>query len=326
MGSTARISQLGLSIGLPTGWDGGIYRRQALPDETTQPVLHASTVPLPPVRGDFGGGAVEELGVDDVFIALLEYDPADAGKAMYRATGGVPGVTPDLFSPVALQRLIAPQAGCQQFFTVARPGLLPLRGHRQLRQPLPAGRGGQLGAVRTPDPTGRRPMTGGWTGPYLVVCGLLAVAGAAKAWSPDTTARALRAAGLPSDRRLVRVAGGLEAVIAVAALLTGLPVLAGVVAASYLAFSAFIVVALVRGTPISSCGCFGKPDTPPSRLHVAINLGAAIVATAVATGPARSLPRALAHQPLAGLPLLVLAGAAGYLAYLVFLFPFGGSR
>ena len=169
-------------------------------------------------------------------------------------------------------------------------------------------------------------MTGGWTGPYLVVCGLLAVAGAAKAWSPDTTARALRAAGLPSDRRLVRVAGGLEAVIAVAALLTGLPVLAGVVAASYLAFSAFIVVALVRGTPISSCGCFGKPDTPPSRLHVAINLGAAVVATAVATGPARSLPRALAHQPLAGLPLLVVAGAAGYLAYLVFLFPFGGSR
>jgi hypothetical protein len=119
MSSTARISQLGLSIGLPTGWDGGIYRRQALPDETTQPVLHASTVPLPPVRGDFGGGAVEALGVDDVFIALLEYDPADAGKAMYRATGGVPGVTPDLFSPVALQRLIAPQAGCQQFFTVA---------------------------------------------------------------------------------------------------------------------------------------------------------------------------------------------------------------
>jgi hypothetical protein len=118
MASIARISQLGLSIGLPTGWDGGIYRRQAVADATTHPVVHASTVPLSPVRGDFGGGAVERLGVDDVFIALLEYDPADAGRALYRATGGVPGVTADLFSPVALQRLIAPQAGCQQFFTV----------------------------------------------------------------------------------------------------------------------------------------------------------------------------------------------------------------
>jgi hypothetical protein len=119
MASTARISQLGLSIALPTGWDGGIYRRPAPAGQTTHPVVHAATVPLPPVRGDFGGGAVEELGVDDVFIALLEYDPADSGKALYRDTGGVPGVMPNLFSPVALQRLIPPQAGCQQFFTVA---------------------------------------------------------------------------------------------------------------------------------------------------------------------------------------------------------------
>jgi len=169
-------------------------------------------------------------------------------------------------------------------------------------------------------------MTGAWAGPYLVVCGLLAVAGAAKAWSPDTTARALRAAGLPSRRTLVRAGGGLEAGIGIAALITGFPVLAALVAASYFAFTAFIVLALVRGTPISSCGCFGKPDTPPSRLHVVLNLGALAVAAAVASAPARSLPSALAHQPLAGIPLLVLAATAGYLAYLLFLFPFGGTR
>ncbi len=169
-------------------------------------------------------------------------------------------------------------------------------------------------------------MRGGWAGPYLVVCGLLAVAGAAKAWSPDTTARALRAAGLPSRRSLVRAGGAFEAVLGVAALLTGLPALAALVAASYLGFAGFIVLALVRGTPISSCGCFGKPDTPPSRLHVVFNLGAAAVAVAVASAPARSLPNALSHQPLAGIPLLGLAAATGYLAYLMFLFPFGGSR
>jgi hypothetical protein len=166
----------------------------------------------------------------------------------------------------------------------------------------------------------------GWAGPYLVVCGLLAVAGASKAWSPDTTARALRAAGLPSRRSLVRAGGALEGILGVAALLTGLPAPAVLVAASYIGFTAFIVVALARGTPISSCGCFGKPDTPPSRLHVVLNLGATVVAVAVATTPTRSLPSALSHQPLAGVPLLVLAGATGYLAYLLFLFPFGGSR
>jgi hypothetical protein len=169
-------------------------------------------------------------------------------------------------------------------------------------------------------------MTGAWAGPYLVVCGLLVVAGAAKAWSPDTTARALRAAGLPGRRGLVRAGGGVEALIGGAALVTGLPALSAAVAASYVAFAAFIVLALVRGTPISSCGCFGKPDTPPNLLHVALNLAAAAVATVAVTDPARSLPSALAHQPLAGVPLLVLSAAAGYLAYLAFLFPFGGSR
>ncbi len=169
-------------------------------------------------------------------------------------------------------------------------------------------------------------MNGAWAGPYLAVCGLLAAAGMAKAWSPDNTARALHAAGLPSRRGTVRVGGGLEAVVAIAALVTGRPALAVVVAASYVAFGLFIVVALVRGTPLSSCGCFGTPDTPPSRLHVVVNGAAAVVAALVATRPAVSLPTVLAAQPLAGVPLIVLAAAAAYLAYLSFVFPFGGSR
>jgi hypothetical protein len=116
-GSTARISQLGLAVALPSGWDGAIYRRSALAGEATQAVVHAATVPLPPVRGDFGSGVVEQLGTEDVFVALLEYEPQSAGAAMFRQTAGVPGLTPDLFSPYALQRLLPGQAGCQQFFT-----------------------------------------------------------------------------------------------------------------------------------------------------------------------------------------------------------------
>jgi hypothetical protein len=116
-GATARISRLGLSVGLPAGWEGAIYRRAALPGETTHPVVHAATVPLPPGRGDFGRQVVEQLGPDDVFVALLEYLPASAGAPMFRPTPGVPGLTPDLFSPFVLQRLLPGQAGSQRFFS-----------------------------------------------------------------------------------------------------------------------------------------------------------------------------------------------------------------
>ncbi len=116
-GSTARISQLGLAVSLPGGWDGAIYQRAGHPGETTHPVVHAATVPLPPSRGDFGSGVVEQLGPDDLFVALLEYQPASSDAAMFRPTAGVPGLTPDQVSPYALQRLLPGQAGSQQFFT-----------------------------------------------------------------------------------------------------------------------------------------------------------------------------------------------------------------
>ena len=36
------------------------------------------------------------------------------------------------------------------------------------------------------------------------------------------------------------------------------------------------------GTPLSTCGCFGTPDTPPTGVHLGLNLAAAGVALAVA--------------------------------------------
>ena len=73
-------------------------------------------------------------------------------------------------------------------------------------------------------------------------------------------------------RSLVRAGGAAEVVIGVGALAVGGPVFAALVALSYLAFAGFVVVALRSGSPISSCGCFGKVDTPPSLVHVVIDL------------------------------------------------------
>jgi hypothetical protein len=160
-------------------------------------------------------------------------------------------------------------------------------------------------------------------GPFAIAAVLLAVGGAAKAVRPRDTAQALTAVGLRFPRVLparvaVRIGGAIEVVIGVAALLVGGPVLCALVAASYVAFTGFVVIALRTGAPISSCGCFGKADTPPSIVHVVLDLLFAGVATAgVFTGDV-ALPEVLRDQPLAGIPFLMLLAIGCALVFLAF--------
>ena len=160
-------------------------------------------------------------------------------------------------------------------------------------------------------------------GPFTIAAVLLAIGGALKALRPRDTAQALTAVGLrfPSffpARAAVRVGGAVETVIGVGALLTGGPVFAALVAASYLAFAVFVVVALRSGAPISSCGCFGKVDTPPSIVHVVIDLAAAAVAVGAAVVGDVALPDVLGDQPLLGIPFLLLIVIGCSLVFLAF--------
>ena len=84
----------GISVEVPVGWSAAVVRRAAPADdgsgldgfdarapqgaapdpadlltERTLPVLHVSTRPLPATVGDFGSGAVEAMGPEDVFVA-----------------------------------------------------------------------------------------------------------------------------------------------------------------------------------------------------------------------------------------------------------------
>ena len=156
---------------------------------------------------------------------------------------------------------------------------------------------------------------GAWAGPFLIAALLLAAAGAAKVMDPTTTVGALRKLGLPTPAAAVRVGGAVEVVLAVGAVLTGAPVLAALVAVSYLLFTAFVLVALGRGLPIGSCGCFGKVDTPPSVLHVVVDLAAVAAAIGVALGDGTGIADVLADQPLAGVPFLLLVAVGGYAAF-----------
>lgn len=125
-------------------------------------------------------------------------------------------------------------------------------------------------------------------GPLLVIAGLLAAAGVAKGVSPAAAAGALQAMGLPSQQLLVRLLGAIELAIAVWVITTGTRLAALVLATAYAGFAAFVTVALVRGLPIASCGCFGSDDTPPTWLHVgfdAIGVAVALAAAASPVGP-----------------------------------------
>ncbi|MGH9278399.1 MAG: hypothetical protein ACRD12_09900 [Acidimicrobiales bacterium] len=112
----AELSGLGLSVDLPDGWDGRIYTR----DEAggTRASLHGATFPLPGMRGDYGSGAVEMMGPEDVLVVLLEFDPSSTGQPLFAAQG-FPTLYPTNFTQRNLQRPIAGQAGAQWFFTEA---------------------------------------------------------------------------------------------------------------------------------------------------------------------------------------------------------------
>jgi hypothetical protein len=153
-------------------------------------------------------------------------------------------------------------------------------------------------------------------GPFAIAALLLVAGGIAKAVAPRDTANALRQIGLPGALPLVRLGGVAEAAIGVVAIATADRIAASLVAASYLAFAGFVAVALHRGTPIATCGCFGRADTPPSVVHLAVNVAAAAAALAVIVDPGDGFGDVVGAQPLAGVPFVLLVVVGVYLAFL----------
>jgi hypothetical protein len=126
-----RLAGHGLAVALPARWEGRLYRRTVgqpsttlrahptatgWPGELSHPVLHLANFALPASRGDYGTGAVERMGQDNLFVALLEFGPDCLGTALY-SPRGLPRLTPGQFNPNGMQRRVAGQAGFQHFFT-----------------------------------------------------------------------------------------------------------------------------------------------------------------------------------------------------------------
>jgi hypothetical protein len=127
----AELSSSGVRVALPAGWEGVIHERAQVQRETDGngqlsvaaaapglATLHAANFPLPPVRGDYGSGAVELMPPDGVFVALLEFGPDSRGTALFGHEGLPLPLDPAAFSPRQLQRPQGAQSGLQTFCTI----------------------------------------------------------------------------------------------------------------------------------------------------------------------------------------------------------------
>ena len=154
-----------------------------------------------------------------------------------------------------------------------------------------------------------------WGGPLFAAATLLILAAVPKIWYPDDTTRAIRSTGLPGSNLLVRLLAVGELVIGGYALLVGDRVSAGLVAASYLGFTGFVLLARSKDGVVSSCGCFGPPDTPPTRSHIVVTALLAAGALGAVISPVGSVSQ-LTDDPAKGLALALLAGVCVALAYI----------
>jgi hypothetical protein len=115
-----KVRSRGIELDLPPGWeaevDGGAGEGTGAPSsEVLTPRTHIASFPMPPVRGDFGSGAVEQMIDGDVLLCLLE-EAGDAVRSRLHGRAGIPRVTAADFSPQAMQRPLRGQSGAQVFF------------------------------------------------------------------------------------------------------------------------------------------------------------------------------------------------------------------
>ncbi len=150
-----------------------------------------------------------------------------------------------------------------------------------------------------------------FVGPLLVAAVLLMAAGAAKVLRPTGTVGALREAGIAVPPAAVRAVAAVEVVIGALLLVTDVWPVRVAAAGSYLGFAGFVLWALRSGRPISSCGCFGVREIPPTPLHVLLNAALAVgLGAAAASGDPAPEAAIRADPALGGLLVAVSMGVA----------------
>jgi hypothetical protein len=144
---------------------------------------------------------------------------------------------------------------------------------------------------------------------FLTCSGLLVYAGAVKLREPEPTGEALRLAGMPDSRHLVRALGTGEVALGSAAIVLGGAPVATLVGLVYLSFAVFAARQRASG---ADCGCLGQP-APVTRLHVVVNVSAALTAAVAVVRPVPGIATTSGDLVTAGLLLVVLGVAVALL-------------
>lgn len=111
-----RLAANGVEIVVRDGWEAEFSELRAGAGTPPRSLVHLANFSLPVERGDYGSGAVEAMDAGGILIILMEFDPTSARSAMFSGTGVPVALAATDFSPEALQRRLAGQAGAQRFF------------------------------------------------------------------------------------------------------------------------------------------------------------------------------------------------------------------
>lgn len=118
--------------------------------------------------------------------------------------------------------------------------------------------------------------------PVVAGAVLLLVAGAGKVRRPAATRGALRSVGVRASAGVVRALGAVEIALGLLVVIVGGAVPTAALGIAYLGFTGFLILALRSGGAISSCGCLGRPDTPPTRTHAVVTAVVGVMAVVAA--------------------------------------------
>lgn len=109
----------------------------------------------------------------------------------------------------------------------------------------------------------------------------LLLSGLRKFTEPAPTCKALKLAGLPSHRPWAWGLASIEIVVGVVTLRAVTPLNAAATAVLYVFLTAFLLRARRVGI---ACGCFGQGESPPSPIHLWLNVAAVAVCAVAAFG------------------------------------------
>ena len=123
-----RLSAYGIRVGVPSGWEAELSLQQdpsmldadLAPSDRQLVVMHAANFWMPVSRSDYGSEALQVMGRNGIFIALIEFDDSAARSRLFEHRSLPAALHPDDFGPAQLQRPMRGQAGLQRFFRVGR--------------------------------------------------------------------------------------------------------------------------------------------------------------------------------------------------------------